>query len=216
MNIISQFIDFVLHIDEHLAVIFQDYGSWAFMILFLIIFCETGLVVTPFLPGDSLIFALGALHESVDIRLAFIILAIAAIGGDATNYFIGKFIGQKIIEYKKIRLVKQEHIDKTHAFFDKHGGKAIVLSRFFPIIRTFAPFVAGIGKMKYLHFFMYNVVGGITWITLFLTFGYFFGNIPAVKDNFTFVVVAIVLISAVPALVTFIKSKRSKVSTKAN
>jgi len=216
MSIISQFIDFVLHIDEYLAIIFQDYGSWAFMILFLIIFCETGLVVTPFLPGDSLIFALGALHESADIKLAFIVLAVAAILGDTANYFIGKFIGQKIIEYKKIRLVKQEHIDKTHAFFDKHGGKAIVLSRFFPIIRTFAPFVAGVGKMKYTHFFVYNVIGGLTWITAFLMLGYFFGNIPAVKDNFTFVIVGIVAISALPALITFIKSKKSKVNSKAD
>jgi membrane-associated protein len=181
MGIITQLIDFALHIDKHLAEIFQNYGTWAYGILFLIIFCETGLVVTPFLPGDSFLFALGALHNSVDLKLAFILLAIAAILGNTTNYFIGKFIGDKIIGFKKFRLIRQEHLDKTHAFFDKHGGKAVILSRFFPIIRTIAPFVAGAGKMNFARYTLYNVIGGLSWITAFIMLGYFFGNMPAVQ-----------------------------------
>jgi membrane-associated protein len=210
MGIITQLIDFALHIDKHLAEIFQNYGTWAYMILFMIIFCETGLVVTPFLPGDSFLFALGALHKSVDMKLAFILLATAAILGNTTNYLIGKFIGDKILGFKKIRLVRREHIERTHAFFDKHGGKAIVLSRFFPIIRTFAPFVAGIGKMNFARFSIYNAIGGISWIITFMLLGYFFGNLPAVKDNFTFVIVGIVVVSTLPAFISFIKSRKSK------
>ena len=210
MGIITQLIDFALHIDKHLAEIFQNYGTWAYGILFLIIFCETGLVVTPFLPGDSFLFALGALHNSVDLKLAFILLAIAAILGNTTNYFIGKFIGDKIIGFKKFRLIRKEHLDKTHAFFDKHGGKAVILSRFFPIIRTIAPFVAGAGKMNFARYTIYNVIGGLCWITAFIMLGYFFGNMPAVKDNFTFVIIGIVVVTTLPAFITFIKGRKSK------
>ncbi|HEY9060922.1 MAG TPA: DedA family protein [Pseudobacteroides sp.] len=209
MEIVTQLIDFALHIDKHLAEIFQNYGAWAYMILFLIIFCETGLVVTPFLPGDSFLFALGALYGSVNMKLAFILLLTAAVLGNTTNYFIGKFVGNRILEFKKIRLVRKEHIDKTHTFFNKHGGKAIILSRFFPIIRTFAPFVAGIGKMSFARFSAYNVIGGITWIVSFMLLGYFFGSIPAVKNNFTFVIVGIVVVTTLPAFITFIKSRKS-------
>ncbi|KNY26276.1 DedA family protein [Pseudobacteroides cellulosolvens] len=209
MDLIMQLIDFVLHIDKHLAEIIKDYGAWTYMILFLIIFCETGLVVTPFLPGDSFLFALGALHTSLDIKLAYILLVIAAILGNTTNYLIGKFIGTKMLEFKKIRLVKQEHLDRTHAFFDKHGGKAIILSRFFPIIRTFAPFVAGLGKMSFGRYTLYNAVGGVSWITTFILLGYFFGNIPAVKENFTFVIIGIVVVTFLPAAITFIKGRKS-------
>jgi membrane-associated protein len=210
MGIITQLIDFALHIDKHLAEIFQNYGTWAYGILFLIIFCETGLVVTPFLPGDSFLFALGALHSSVDLKLAFILLGIAAVLGNTTNYFIGKFIGDKIIGFKKIRLIKKEHLDKTHAFFDKHGGKAVILSRFFPIIRTIAPFVAGIGKMNFARYTIYNVIGGLSWVTAFMLLGYFFGSMPAVKNNFTFVIVGIVVVTTLPAFTAFIKGRKSK------
>jgi membrane-associated protein len=210
MEIVTQLIDFALHIDKHLSEIFQNYGAWAYMIIFLIIFCETGLVVTPFLPGDSFLFALGALYSSVNVKLAFILLLIAAVLGNTTNYFIGKFIGNKILGFKKFRLVKQEHVERTHAFFNKHGGKAIILSRFFPIIRTFAPFVAGIGKMNFARFSIYNAIGGISWIISFMLLGYFFGNIPVVKKNFTFVIVGIVVVSTLPAFITFIKSRKSK------
>lgn len=209
MDLIMQLVDFVLHIDKHLAEIIEDYGAWTYMILFLIIFCETGLVVTPFLPGDSFLFALGALHTSLDIKMAYILLVIAAVLGNTTNYLIGKFIGTKMLEFKKIRLVKQEHLDRTHAFFDKHGGKAIILSRFFPIIRTLAPFVAGLGKMSFTRYTLYNVIGGVSWITAFILLGYFFGNIPAVKENFTFVIIGIVVVTFLPAAITFIKSRKS-------
>lgn len=210
MELITQLIDFALHIDTHLAEIFKNYGTWAYGILFLIIFCETGLVVTPFLPGDSFLFALGALYSSVDLRLAFILLAIAAVLGNTTNYFIGKFIGDKIIGFKKIRLINQAHLDKTHAFFNKHGGKAVILSRFFPIIRTIAPFVAGIGKMNFARYTLYNIIGGVSWITAFIMLGYFFGNVPAVKNNFTLVIVGIVVVTTLPAFITFIKGRKSK------
>jgi membrane-associated protein len=210
MEIITQLIDFVLHIDKHLAEIIKNYGAWTYMILFMIIFCETGLVVTPFLPGDSFLFALGALGKSLNLPFAYILLVIAAILGNTTNYLIGKFIGDKILSFKKFRIIKPEHLEKTHAFYEKHGGKAIILSRFFPIIRTFAPFVAGAGKMSFVKFSVFNMIGGISWITAFILLGVFFGNIPAVKENFTFVIIGIVGVSFLPAAITFIKSRTSK------
>ncbi|HEY9059248.1 MAG TPA: DedA family protein [Pseudobacteroides sp.] len=216
MELITQLIDFVIHIDKHLAELMQDYGAWTYLILFLIIFCETGLVVTPFLPGDSLLFVIGALGASgvMDFKLALILLIIAAIGGNTLNYFIGKTIGNRILEstrYKFIRrIVKKEYIDKAHAFYEKHGGKAILLSRFLPILRTFAPFVAGIGKMNFVKFTIYNAVGAIAWVLIFMFGGYFFGNIPVVKNNFTYVIFGIIFVSLLPAIVTAINAKREK------
>jgi membrane-associated protein len=216
MELITQLIDFVIHIDKHLAELIQDYGAWTYLILFLIIFCETGLVVTPFLPGDSLLFVIGALGATgvMDFKLALILLIIAAIGGNTLNYFIGKTIGNRILESTRLkfirRIVKKEYIDKAHAFYEKHGGKAILLSRFLPILRTFAPFVAGIGKMNFVKFTIYNAVGAIAWVLFFMFGGYFFGNIPAVKDNFTYVIFGIIFVSLLPAAVTAINAKREK------
>jgi len=219
MELITQLIDFVIHIDKHLAELMQDYGAWTYLILFLIIFCETGLVVTPFLPGDSLLFVIGALGATgvMDFKLALILLVIAAIGGNTLNYFIGKTIGNRILESTRLkfirRIVKKEYIDKAHAFYEKHGGKAVLLSRFLPILRTFAPFVAGIGKMNFVKFTIYNAVGASAWVLIFMFGGYFFGNIPAVKNNFTYVIFGIVFISLLPAVVTAINAKREKTST---
>jgi membrane-associated protein len=183
MNIITFLLDFILHLDKHLVEIIAAYGSLTYAILFFIVFAETGLVVLPFLPGDSLLFAAGALSAlgSFHLGALMLILIAAAILGDSVNYWIGSIFGKKIVDNPKITFINQEHIDKTEAFFKKHGGKAIVLARFVPIIRTFAPFVAGVGKMHYNTFFFYNVVGGIVWVAAFTLAGYFFGNLPAVK-----------------------------------
>lgn len=212
MVLITGLIDFILHIDKHLAEIIQNYGTWTYLILFLIIFSETGFVITPFLPGDSLLFVIGALGASgaLDFKLVLILLIIAALGGNTLNYFIGKMIGHKVLAMKNSRIIKKEYLEKTHAFYEKHGGKALVLSRFLPIIRTFAPFVAGVGRMSVLKFTIYNMVGGIAWILAFMFGGYFFGNIPAVKNNFTYVILFIILVSLLPAIITYIKSKRPK------
>lgn len=212
MELITWLVDFILHIDVHLAEIIKNYGAWTYLILFLIIFCETGLVVTPFLPGDSLLFVVGALgaSEALSFELIAFLLTIAAIGGNTLNYLIGRFVGQKIVDMKNFRLIKKEHVDKTHAFYEKHGGKAVILSRFFPILRTFAPFVAGIGRMNFMRFSLYNLVGGTSWALAFMLLGYFFGNIPAVKHNFTYVIAGIIAVSFVPAIVTFIKSKKQE------
>jgi len=216
MEIIIQFTEFIIHIDKYLAEIIQNYGAWTYLILFLIVFCETGLVVTPFLPGDSLLFVIGALGATgaLDFRLAVVLLIIAAISGNTSNYFIGKTIGKRIIESSHSRLmsriVKKEYIEKAHAFYEKHGGKAILLSRFLPILRTFAPFVAGIGKMNLGKFTVYNSVGAIAWVLLFMFGGYFFGNIPAVKDNFTYVIFGIIIISLLPTMVAGFKARKGK------
>ncbi len=203
---------FVLHIDEYLIQITNDYGMWTYAILFLIIFAETGFVVTPFLPGDSLLFAAGALAAigSLNIWLMIVILLVAAILGDTVNYWIGKFLGKKIIDNPKIPFIDQEHIDKTEEFYKKHGGKTIILARFVPIVRTFAPFVAGVGTMHYETFLLYNVIGAVLWVGIFSLLGYFFGNIPVVQENFELAVVAIVLISVLPMVYEYIKSKRTK------
>lgn len=212
MEILSFIVDFILHIDTHLNEIIQAYGSLTYFILFMIIFAETGFVVTPFLPGDSLLFAVGALSALGSIHLTgiLILLYIAAILGDSVNYWIGNVFGQKIVDSKKIKFINQEHIDKTQEFYKKHGGKTIILARFVPIVRTFAPFVAGVGKMHYDTFVLYNVIGGIIWVTAFTLAGYFFGNIPAVQHNFTLVVLGIIGISVLPMIFEFIKSKREK------
>ena len=212
MGAIQSTIDFILHIDVHLAEMTVNYGVLTYGILFLIIFAETGFVVTPFLPGDSLLFAAGALAAigSMNIGLVIFILFTAAVIGDAVNYWIGYFFGNKMIESKKVVLIKKEHIDEAQAFYEKYGGKAIMLSRFVPIVRTFAPFVAGVGKMKYKSFLMYNMVGGFVWVTLFSLVGYFFGNIPSVKHNFSLVILAIIFISVTPIVFETLKAKRKK------
>jgi len=207
MELLRSLLDLFLHLDEYLATIITNYGAWTYGILFVVIFVETGLVVMPILPGDSLLFAAGtfAALGSFNVWGLIGLLAVAAVGGDAVNYSIGHYLGERAYN---IRWIKKEYLEKTHAFFEKHGGKAIFLARFVPIVRTFAPFVAGIGKMSYAYFATYNIVGGITWVMLFTLLGYFFGNIPFVKKNFEFVIVAIILISVVPMFVEWWKARR--------
>ena len=207
MSLVLWLFDFVLHLDTHLAEIIQTYGILTYFILFLIVFAETGLVIVPFLPGDSLLFAAGALSALGSLNLPVVLLSLmaAAILGDSINYWIGSLFGQKIVDNPRITFINQEHIDKTEAFYRKYGGKTIILARFVPIIRTFAPFVAGVGKMHYQTFVFYNVVGGIIWVGLFTLVGYFFGNLPTVKENFSLVILAIIVISAVPIIFEYIK-----------
>jgi len=208
----KQIIDFFLHIDKNLAVVISQFGNWSYAILFLVIFMETGLVVTPFLPGDSLLFAAGALTASLgvfDIKLLWILMLLAAFLGDTANYWIGHLIGIKAFDSKS-RFLRREYLDKAQTFYDKYGGKAIILARFVPIVRTFAPFVAGIGRMHYGKFLSYNAIGGFAWVSLMVFMGYFFGNIEFIKTNFHYVVVAIVAISLVPILIEVIKAKREK------
>lgn len=214
MELIQSFIDIVLHLDKHLAEIIQAYGLWTYMILFTIIFCETGLVILPLLPGDSLLFAAGSMAAAgaLNLHTLFILLSAAAILGDTVNYWIGWFIGPKIFHEEKARFFKKEHLIRTQHFYEKHGGKTIILARFIPIIRTFAPFVAGIGQMNYGKFLLYNVTGGIVWILLFLYGGYFFGNLPFVKQNFSLVILAIIIISVIPAVVEYFRAKAVAVS----
>jgi membrane-associated protein len=206
-------VDFILHIDTHLAEIISQYGIATYAILFGIIFAETGFVVTPFLPGDSLLFAAGAFAAlgSLNVFVLILILCIAAVGGDTVNYWIGHFFGRKIINNPRIP-INDEHIRETEAFFEKHGGKTIILARFVPIVRTFAPFVAGIGKMHYGNFISFNVIGGIIWVLLFTLTGFFFGNIPAVKHNFSIVIIIIILISILPMLYHAYRNKLKKQS----
>jgi membrane-associated protein len=208
MQLINWFIDFVLHMDEHLPQIVNDIGIWAYLVLFVIIFIETGVVVMPFLPGDSLLFAAGAVAATTHLSPfpLFLLLAAAAILGDTANYWIGHSLGPKVFTQKS-RWFKQEHLERTRAFYDKHGGKTIFLARFIPIIRTFAPFVAGVGQMRYSYFLSYNLIGGIVWTGLFIFLGYFFGNLPFVKENFSVVIIAIILISLVPAVFELVKEK---------
>jgi membrane-associated protein len=208
VDIIKQLVDFILHIDVHLGELISTYGIFVYGILFVIIFLETGLVVTPFLPGDSLIFAAGAFAAlgSLNPFVIFALIALAAILGDTANYWIGHFFGSKMLANPKFPIQK-EHIDKTNAFFQKHGGKTIILARFMPFIRTFAPFVAGIGRMDYGKFLSFNIVGGILWVGLFIFVGYFFGNFPVVKHNFSLVIMGIIIVSVLPAVIGVIKSK---------
>jgi len=208
MELILQLIDFILHLDEYLGEIIRNYGVWTYLILFAIIFMETGLVVTPFLPGDSLLFAAGTFAGLGDLNviLLFVLLSIAAVVGDTVNYWVGHYIGPRAFS-GDIRFLKKEYLDRTHAFYEKHGGKTIVLARFIPIIRTFAPFVAGIGAMTYSHFITYNVFGGLLWVSLFTFAGYFFGNLQIVRDNFTLVIIAIILLSVMPAVYEFVKER---------
>lgn len=208
---LGSIIDFVLNVDKYIAVIISSSGPWVYLILFLVVFCETGLVFVPFLPGDSLLFASGAFSASgaMDIKYVYLIFLAASIVGDTVNYHIGRFIGPKIFNKKDSRLFKKEHLDKAHNFYEKYGGAAIILARFMPIIRTFAPFVAGAGSMTYIKFLCYNVIGGAAWVSLFVFAGYFFGNIPFIKDNFSIVVYVIILISLLPAVIGVLKSGRA-------
>ncbi len=207
MALIKNYIDVMLHLDKHLNGIFQDYGLWIYFILFLIIFCETGLVVTPFLPGDSLLFAVGALAAGNGLKIEWLIpaLIVAAVAGDAVNYRIGHYFGPKIFSKKSGRFLNRAHLDRTRHFYEKYGGKTIIIARFVPIIRTFAPFVAGIGRMDYWYFTGYNIFGGILWIVSFLAGGYFFGQLPLIKENFTLVILGVIGISLLPMLIEFLR-----------
>lgn len=213
MEAIQAIIDFILHIDDHLVRIVSDYQTWTYLILFLIIFAETGFVVTPFLPGDSLLFAAGAIianpESGLNILLMCLLLIVAAILGDLVNYHIGKYIGPKAFS-GRYRFLKKEYLQKTQAFYDKYGGKTIIYARFVPIVRTFAPFIAGIGTMSYKKFASYNVIGGILWISSFLFLGYFFGGIPVIKDNFSYVIFGIIILSILPPVIELIREKRKK------
>ena len=204
-------IDFILHIDQHMIEMVRDYHAWTYAILFVIIFCETGLVVTPFLPGDSLLFVAGAIAAQPNMPITVHILALivfaAAVSGDSSNYAIGHFFGRKLFSNPHSKIFKQSYPDKTHDFYKKYGGKTIILARFVPIVRTFAPFVAGMGKMHYYYFMLYNVIGGALWVSLFCYAGYFFGDLPFVQQNLKLLIVAIIVISVIPAVVEVIREK---------
>lgn len=205
MEIISCVIDFFIHLDKYLPVIIQSFGIWAYVIVFLVIFCETGLVVAPILPGDSLLFALGSIAalNALSLEILLISLCIAAIAGNMVNYTIGHFLGPKVFHYENNRFFKKEYLVKTHQFYEKYGGITIIITRFMPIVRTFAPFVAGIGAMTYPKFTLYNIIGGIAWVCSFLLCGYFFGNIPSVKNNFSLVILAIIIVSVLPGFIEY-------------
>lgn len=212
MELIRNLINVVLHFDKYLNVLLQNYGTMTYGIIFLIIFCETGLVFTPFLPGDSILFATGALASlgSFNVFTLFFIFLFAAVIGDTVNYNIGKKIGIRILNHPSVRFINKDNVIKAQNFYEKHGSMTIVLGRFIPIIRTFVPFVAGIGEMKYTKFITYNILGGFLWVTLMLGMGYFFGELPFIKQHFSFVVIGIIIISVIPAIVTFIKEKYIK------
>ena len=209
METLKKLLDIVLHLNTHLDGLVAEYGAWVYAILFIIVFCETGLVVTPFLPGDSLLFAVGAIaaNGKLDLWLVMGLILVAAILGDSVNYSIGKYAGHKLIQ-RFPRLIKQKHIDKTHEFFERYGGKTIIIARFVPIVRTFAPFVAGIGAMTYSRFMMFNVVGALLWVGLLTPAGYFFANMPIVKKNFSLVILGIIFVSILPAVIEFYREGR--------
>ncbi len=213
IDLLNTLLDFVLHIDKYLQVWVSDYQALTYLILFTIIFMETGFVVTPFLPGDSLLFAAGTVaamdNQPLNVFVLIIILIVAAFSGDNTNYFIGRFLGGKVYE-KNYRLIRREYLDRTHAFYEKHGGKTLIMARFMPIIRTFAPFVAGVGNMKYPRFLTFSIAGNIIWVVLFIAAGYLFGNIPFVKKNFSIVIVTIILVSLLPMVFAIIKNQIAK------
>lgn len=213
MEVIHTVIDFILHIDVHLQAMVAQYGVWIYAILFLILFCETGLVVTPFLPGDSLLFVAGALaaipDSALNVHVMALLLCVAAIVGDAVNYTIGRLFGDKLFSNPNSKIFRRSYLDKTHQFYERHGGKTIILARFVPIVRTFAPFVAGMGKMSYRHFALFNVVGGILWVVLFSYAGYFFGNLPAIQENLHYLIIAIILVSVLPGVVEVLRHRRA-------
>jgi membrane-associated protein len=207
VDLLRNIVDLFLHLDQHLSQVISQYGTWTHLILFLIVFCETGLVITPFLPGDSLLFAAGtfAALGALDLWLILILLVL----GDTVNYWIGAYVGPRAFR-GDMRFLRKEYLDRTHAFYEKHGGKTIILARFVPIIRTFAPFVAGVGAMSYPKFIAYNVVGAVLWVGIFVLGGYYFGNIPTVRENFTLVILAIIVISVLPMVVEVLRSRRSR------
>jgi membrane-associated protein len=209
VNPLAQFVDIVLHVDRYLGPILRDYGGLTYILMFLLVFCETGLVVTPFLPGDSVIFALGALAAAGGLEIGWLALVLmsAAVLGDTVNYAIGKKLGPAVFKSEKSRFFKKEYLDRTHAFYEKYGGLTIILARFMPIIRTFAPFVAGIGKMRYARFLAYNLIGAVVWVSIFLSCGYFFGTLPFVQKNFSMVTLGIIVVSFLPPLATAIRAR---------
>ncbi|TPG63388.1 DedA family protein [Ewingella americana] len=218
MDFIHFVIDFILHIDVHLAELVAQYGAWVYGILFLILFCETGLVVTPFLPGDSLLFVAGALAalpgNDLNVHLMVSLMAVAAIVGDALNYTIGRLFGERLFRNPNSRIFRRSYLDQTHKFYEKHGGKTIILARFVPIVRTFAPFVAGMGHMSYRHFAAYNVIGALVWVLLFTYAGYLFGNVPIVQNNLKLLIVAIIVLSILPGVIEIWRHKRAAAKEK--
>ncbi len=212
MELLASFIDIVLHLDKHLQMLVQNYGTWVYLILFAIVFCETGLVVTPFLPGDSLLFVAGALAAAggLNVHLLVVLLIIAAILGDAVNYSIGRYLGPKVFHDEGSRFLNRAYLNKAHEFYERHGGKTIIIARFIPIIRTYAPFVAGIGSMPYPRFAMFNVVGAVIWVVSLAYAGFFFGNIPWVKSNLSLVIITIIILSILPAIAEVLRQKFSK------
>jgi membrane-associated protein len=212
MEFLKELMDVVLHLDRHLDAFVAQFGPWLYVILFLIIFCETGLVVTPFLPGDSLLFAIGALTarpDGLNLWIVLVSLSIAAVLGDSMNYWIGYFLGEKL-QKKYPRLIKPQHLERTHAFFERYGGKTIVLARFVPIVRTFAPFVAGVGRMTYSRFMMFNVTGGLFWVVSLVLVGHFFGNLPIIRDNFSVAVLVVIFLSLLPAVFEFLRERKRR------
>lgn len=209
MELLATFIDIMLHLDKHLAMLVTQYGAWVYAILFIIVFCETGLVVTPFLPGDSLLFVAGALAAGggLDIGLLIVLLIVAAVLGDAVNYAIGSWFGPKVFRWESSRFFNRTAFDRTHAFYEKHGGKTIIIARFMPLIRTFAPFVAGVAQMTYARFAMFNITGAVIWVVSLSLAGYWFGNLPWVKENLTLVILAIIAISLAPLVVAWLRAK---------
>src|SRR5471030_656472 len=213
MDFVRLIIDFILHVDVHLAELVAQYGVWVYAILFLILFCETGLVVTPFLPGDSLLFVAGALaalpSNQLDVHSMALLMALAAVLGDAVNYTIGRLFGEKLFSNPDSKVFRRSYLDKTHQFYARHGGKTIILARFVPIVRTFAPFVAGMGHMSYRHFALFNITGGVLWVVLFTYAGYLYGDLPVVQENLKLLIVAIILLSILPGVIEVWRHKRA-------
>ncbi|MEW5745438.1 MAG: DedA family protein [Nitrospirota bacterium] len=209
MELIAGFIDIFVHLDKYLSMVIQQYGTVTYVILFLIIFCETGFVVTPFLPGDSLLFAAGtfAAMGALDLSSLLVLLTIAAVAGDTVNYWIGSLVGPKVFCRDDVRFLNKKHLERTHHFYEKYGSKTIIIARFVPIVRTFAPFVAGIGRMTYRRFISYNIIGGILWIAVCVLAGYFFGNLPLVKENFSLAILAIIVVSIMPGVVEIVRHR---------
>ncbi|MCX8028010.1 MAG: DedA family protein [Thermodesulfovibrionales bacterium] len=217
MELILELIDIFVHLDKYLSIIIERYGTLTYAILFIIVFLETGVVVTPFLPGDSLLFAAGTFASlgALDLKILYLILSISAILGDTVNYWIGWYVGPKIFHKEDVRFLNKKHLQKTHDFYEKYGGKTIIIARFVPIIRTFAPFVAGIGAMTYPKFIAYNIIGALLWVGVCVTAGYLFGNIPIVKNNFSIVILAIIFISILPGIIEFIRHRNMRLSDEA-
>ncbi|HEV8644697.1 MAG TPA: DedA family protein [Burkholderiales bacterium] len=211
MDLIAGFLDLVVHLDQHLRALAQNYGNWIYAVLFLIVFLETGLVVTPFLPGDSLLFVAGTIAAAGELHVhgLVLLLIVAAIVGDSVNYAVGSYLGRRVFRYEDSRFFKRAYLERTHAFFERHGGKTIIIARFVPIIRTYAPFVAGIGTMSYRQFLLFNVTGGLLWVASLTYAGYFFGNLPVVKDNLTLVIVGIIVLSIMPGIIEFWRARRA-------